>query len=86
MGYSDLDSSVRVDFFKPNGKWYCTEAMHWTGPYRGLIRDDFSASLKNHLRQSNGYRLAGLVAVCLEPYHEHAFPQMVLLDNAFCSL
>lgn len=27
MGYSDDDSMVRVDFFKPTGKWYATEAI-----------------------------------------------------------
>jgi hypothetical protein len=25
--YSDKSTSVRVDFFKASGKWYCTEAV-----------------------------------------------------------
>ena len=36
MGYIDDDSMVRVDFFKPGGKWYCTEAVKWTGGYNGV--------------------------------------------------
>lgn len=31
MGYIDDPSMVMVDFFKPSGKWYCTEAVKWTG-------------------------------------------------------
>ena len=72
MGYSDDSSMVRVDFFKPTGKWYCTEAVKWTGEYSGkfLIHDQFAKSLRKHL----GQRLSDMDAVCLHPYHEHAHP------------
>lgn len=73
MGYCDDDSYVRVDFFKPSGKWYTTEAVKWTGAYHsknGLIHDAFAQSLRDHL----GNRLNDMDAVCLEPYHEHSHP------------
>jgi hypothetical protein len=59
--YSDDASMVRVDFFKPSGKWYCTEAVRWTGPYHSkdeatgkitLIHDAFAVSLAEHFTQS----------------------------------
>ena len=78
MGYSDDDSIVRVDFFKPSGKWYCTEAVKWTGAWKGkikdggeLIHDAFSKSLRDHLK---GSRLSEMDAICLEPYHEFSHP------------
>ena len=62
MGYTTDDLFVRVDFFKPSGKWYCTESLKWKG-YRGLIHDEFKSSLKNHLKYDKE-RLSGMTAVC----------------------
>ena len=73
MGYNEDDSIVRVDFFKPSGKWYTTEAVEWVGGYYKEIpiHEAFAKSLNNHLR---GERLSDMDAICLEPYHEHAHP------------
>ncbi len=70
MGYSADESMVRVDFFKPSGKWYTTEAVRWTGGYKGDIHSAFAESLRNHLKG----RLSDTDAVCLEPYHELSHP------------
>lgn len=75
MGYSDDASSVRVDFFKPSGKWYATEAVKWTGSYEEDIRDAFLQSLKDHFKGVPRYQ--GMTAVCLHPYHKHEHPLMV---------
>lgn len=78
MGYSDNPASVRVDFFKESGKWYCTEAVEWCGYDAALIHDAFRDSLRIHLTQEDGrIRLEEMTAVCLEPYHEHAHPLMM---------
>ena len=62
MGYIDDDSMVRVDFFKPGGKWYCTEAVRWTGGYGDVeIHTAFQKSLSDHLQGSN--RLNGMIVV-----------------------
>jgi len=75
MGYSADDNMVRVDFFKPSGKWYTNEAVKWTGEWKGQgIFEAFAQSLRDHLR--NG-RLSEMDAVCLEPYHEHCHPIML---------
>ncbi len=78
MNYSDDASMVRVDFFKPSGKWYCTEAVHWL-TYDGstLIHDVFRTSLETHLKG----RLRGMTAVCLQPCHQHAHPLMITLPG-----
>lgn len=71
MGYTTEENMVRVDFFKPSGKWYTTEAVKWIGSYTGgLIHDHFRASLEAHLKG----RLDGMIAVCLKPYHAHSHP------------
>jgi len=63
-------TSVRVDFFKPSGKWYETEAVKWIGGYDGDIHEAFAESLRQHL----GNRMCDMDAVCLEPYHRFAHP------------
>lgn len=76
MNYSDNPAMVRVDFFKPSGTWYTTEAVQWTGAWVGKeqsIIDAFAKSLRDHFG-INAKRLSGMDAVCLEPYHEHAHP------------
>jgi hypothetical protein len=71
MHYSIHPDHVRVDFFKPSGKWYTTEEVPWTGDYaEGLIHEEFAKSLRDHL----GSRLSDMDAVCLDPYHIHSHP------------
>ena len=79
MGYTTDDSIVRVDFFRPSGKWYATEAVKWTGGCRAehSIREAFEQSL----RDSVGTRYSGMTAVCSEPYHELAHPLMVYWEG-----
>jgi hypothetical protein len=84
MGYTEDSQMVRVDFFKPSGKWYCTEAIKWDR-YRSTviaesplviakdyehIQDTFARCLREQLKG----RLRGMTAICLKPYHEFAFP------------
>ena len=74
MGYTEDSSMVRVDFFKPSGKWYTTEAVKWTGGYcRTIIHDAFSESLRNHFKD-RPKRLSDMDAICLEPYHDNSHP------------
>lgn len=70
MGYINDDSIVRVDFFKPSGKWYTTESIKWTGDYDGEIFEAFAKSLRDAL----GTRLDDMDAICLEPYHKYTQP------------
>ena len=78
MGYIDQEDMVRVDFFRESGKWYCTEAVKWTGSYNGevLIHAAFRKSLQDHFKDSTN-RLSGMDAICLEPYHEHSHPIVI---------
>ena len=82
MGYDRDESMVRVDFFKPSGKWYSTEAIKWItwngaerldhGPHM-LIHDAFREALSKDL-QASKLMQDGMFAVCLDPYHEFSFP------------
>jgi hypothetical protein len=86
MGYSNKSDHVRVDFFKPSGRWYTTEEVVWTGGYDDcLIQDAFVKSLRNHFAKDvitvggvTHQRLSGMTAVCLEPYHVNAHPIMTI--------
>ena len=79
MNYSDKSSHARVGFFKQRGKWYTTEEVVWPdGMYSGvLIHDAFKAALREHFKD-NPDRLKGMIAVCLDPYHELAHPLMLV--------
>ena len=79
MGYVEDDRMVRVDFFKESGKWYCTEAVMWTGSYTDLIHSSFEESLADHFDRV--VRLVGMTAICLEPYHQHAHPISLIVGE-----
>lgn len=80
MGYTNREDMVRVDFFKPSGKWYCTEAVKWLDYHSEFIHEGFKESLAGHLKG----RLLGMTAVCLEPYHENSHPiSMVITQDIF---
>lgn len=75
--YSDHENSVRVDFFKPSGKWYATEAVLFHGYKESSIHTAFRDSLKQHLEG----RMKGMTAVCLHPYHQHEHPLMLRIPE-----
>lgn len=73
--YSSTPEMCRVDFFKPGGKWYTTEAFKWIGwGKEHLIYDAFYNSLIAAFPDN----YSGMTAVCLEPYHEYAYPLMLV--------
>ncbi len=72
MHYSNDPCMVRVDFFKPNGKWMYTEAIQFIG-YDDYIFDAFARSLREHFK-NNPLCYSDLDAICLEPYHKYAHP------------
>lgn len=76
--YSNDPSMVRVDFFKETGKWYTTEAIKWD-TYRTDMEnfEMLPEILARCINQQIGDRLNEMVAVCLEPYHEHSYPVMI---------
>lgn len=83
MGYSSDDSMVRVDFWKPSGKWSATEALKWTGSYTSDIFKAFAESLRRLLWDEENQRLrySGMRVTCLEPYHANAHPLSILVDD-----
>lgn len=78
-------SKVRVDFFRPTGKWYTTEEMDWSGTNKD-VNYAFAESLRDHLKSGLGYRLDDMVAVCLSPDHEFKYPIMMPVDKIFSYL
>ena len=92
--YSNYSNSVRVDFFKPSGKYYTTEAVNWMGRYKeeDLIEEQFAESVLKALERepmtfesgklwTGSYRLSDMVAVCLDPHHPNSFPLMMKVED-----
>ena len=86
MAFTTKSGYVRVDIFKPSGKWYHTAAVDMSEHYRD---DDIHNALylacsEEHLKGLSGQwglttgprsKLEeGWLLVCLEPYHEHSYP------------
>lgn len=76
--YSENPASCRVDFFKPSGKWYTTEAVKFPPEtYKLHPNEALRHALAVHFGASN--RLAGMFAVCIDPYVELSFPVHIML-------
>lgn len=75
--YSDDPSSCRVDFFKPSGKWYSTEAIVFPPQTYNMHPAD---ALKTALRIQIKDCMKGMAAVCLLPYVENPFPVLIKLE------
>jgi hypothetical protein len=71
--YSNNPHSCRVDFFKPSGKWYTTEAVQFSGEDYSQTKDIHTA-FSNALTKSIGTKFKGMTAVCLEPFHANSHP------------
>lgn len=93
MGFTTNDSRVRVDFFKPSGKWYGTASIDMEKHYKGVIQDCVYQACVDEYNKGDegewGYTFTpediltrdkedgGWTIVCLEPYHEHSHPVML---------
>lgn len=90
MGYSVDSSMVRVDLFKPSGKWFTTVALRWDRYRTGNPQDgsncyeDIKDTFRRCMRMQYMDIFNGMTAVCLHPYHEHEHPLMITIpdDNA----
>lgn len=78
--YSNDEGMVRIDRFKPSGKWYDTVAADMTGLYNWT---DLSSAVFRAWQEAGGGDTTsrqleeGWSIVCLEPYHRHACPIMI---------
>lgn len=71
--YSVNPGMVRVDFFKPGGKWYMTEAWNMTGFWDEITPVD--AVEKMLERDERGAALLKqFIVVVLQPYHRLEYP------------
>lgn len=73
MGFTTKEGMVRVDQFKPRGKWYQTLEVDMSKHYRA---SSIHEALKDCLLR-DGHSLEDWIYVCLEPYHEYSHPIML---------
>jgi hypothetical protein len=73
MNYSDNPGMVRVDYFKPSGKWYMTEAHDMYDFYNEL---DIYKAVEMMLVRDDRY-LRHFDIVVLEPFHRNSYPVMI---------
>ena len=80
--YSESSADCRVDFFKPSGKWYATEAVRFIGgTYERSPRLALMMSLDAIGIGKPGGRFLGMTAVCLMPYVSRSYPVMVQIPE-----
>lgn len=73
MNYSNNPGSVRVDYFKPSGKWYETLEVDMTNFYQEPVFCREAVKQATMKRYPN-FRFDSWIVVCLEPYHQYAHP------------
>jgi hypothetical protein len=75
--YSNNPGMVRVDFYKPGGKWYMTEAVDMSTHYmdQSIIQAVRESICESHERGEAW--LDQFVALVAEPYHQNAYPIML---------
>ncbi len=66
--------SVRVDEFKPSGKWYQTIVIDMTDQYLNPSIHDavMDCLVDRQIKLEPGWRY-----VCIKPYHQYAHPVML---------
>lgn len=83
MGYTIDSGMVRVDYFKPSGKWYMTEAIDMSPWYD---YSDIYVAVERALDNSRPERNSGwwsqFTVVVLKPYHKNAYPIMIVSEDA----
>lgn len=77
--YSQHPGMVRVDFYRPSGKWYMTEEMQMDRHYGDLsIYNAVEESIKEAFPDTGMRWLSQFIVVVAEPYHTNAFPVMLM--------
>jgi hypothetical protein len=74
--WCDDTGSVRMTLFKPSGKWYADYAIPMHAFYnvpmcKDAVYDAYKVSHPNGIEK-------GWMLVCLDPYHEHSHPQLIV--------
>ena len=89
MSFTTNEGRVRVDFFKPSGKWYGPASVDMSQHYTGDIHECFRSACVaeqgrgggesewGHTFTPQNWVAEGGAIVCLEPYHEHSHPLMI---------
>jgi hypothetical protein len=75
--YSENSGSVKVDFYKPSGKWYMTEAWDMT-PYYNTDFTSIDAVVKMFKDKKKSEMLNRFIVVVDEPYHKYEVPVMLV--------
>lgn len=82
MGYTTDSGMVRVDFFKPSGKWYMTEAIDMSETYNDW---DTHKCVRLALDESRAGLGPGwwrhFTVVVLKPYSQYAYPIMIVAED-----
>jgi hypothetical protein len=83
--YSEHPGTVRVDYFRPSGKWYMTEAVDMDGYWGELIpHSAVEKALTDHWEDTRGPDRKDawrqFTIVVLDPYHHNGYPVMLVAE------
>lgn len=76
--YSNNTGSVRVEFFKPSGKWYMTEAWDMSNYYNtGITPIEAVEIMLNETERGRSLHRQFIISVA-DPYHKLAYPVLLV--------
>ncbi len=75
MNYAFEPYMVRVDVFKPSGKWYDTVAINMNNYYNEPFTLE---AVKCAMQKQYPAYLEDSICICLDPYHTNAHPVMIM--------
>lgn len=87
MYYSNNPGDVRVEFFKPGGKWYMTETIDMSPFYNDpdlweAVRLAIRRSCASDKDKDRGDRLMKQFTVVVQdPYHRNGYPIMLVPEQ-----
>lgn len=79
--YSNNPGMVRVEFFKPGGKWYMTEAWDMSNYYNAGPTPIDAAIIMFKDNERGRKLLPQFIVVIMDPYHKNAYPVCLVPEN-----
>lgn len=79
MGFDVNENMVRVDLWKPSGKWKYTISLKWY-PFSSKI-ESIHEIFRRCMNEQYPGKFEGLRATCLEPYCEYSHPISIIIGE-----
>ena len=76
--YSEKSGHVKVDFYKPSGKWYMTEQYDMSDYYNAGITVVEAVEMMLKANERGKRLMPQFIVVVDDPYHKNSYPVMLV--------